>query len=133
MTDGTMGRFDYSDQDAAIVALNKIAAACGCPQWDYPGQVVRDVLALAKERDELRMRCDLAGAQLSMVASEICGDSKLHWQDRTDPRWTPTLQEAWALRQKTREDAAQIVALVKERDELRMRVVVQIVPRGDDR
>lgn len=28
---------------AAEEALDKIAALCGCPSWDYPGQVVRDV------------------------------------------------------------------------------------------
>lgn len=30
-------------------ALDAIAKACGCPEWEYPGQVVRDVKALAAE------------------------------------------------------------------------------------
>jgi hypothetical protein len=39
---------------AATLAFDAIATACGCPHWDYPGQVVRDVLAVVKERDEAR-------------------------------------------------------------------------------
>lgn len=35
---------------AAEAALNDIAAALGCAQWDYPGQVVRDVWQLTKAR-----------------------------------------------------------------------------------
>ena len=27
-------------------ALDEIAALCGCPTWEYPGQVVRDVQQL---------------------------------------------------------------------------------------
>lgn len=40
--------------DAATKALDAIAKLCGCPQWDYPGQVARDVGALATERDRAR-------------------------------------------------------------------------------
>jgi hypothetical protein len=40
-------------QDAAEIALNEIAHLCGCPDWDYPGQVVRDVEDLKKRHDEL--------------------------------------------------------------------------------
>lgn len=36
------------DKSPSEVALDRIAALCGCPSWDYPGQVVRDVEALAK-------------------------------------------------------------------------------------
>ncbi len=32
-------------------ALDAIAALCGCPEWHYPGQLVRDVAALLAERD----------------------------------------------------------------------------------
>jgi hypothetical protein len=32
-------------KDAATEALDAIAKLCGCEQWDYPGQVVRDVEA----------------------------------------------------------------------------------------
>lgn len=31
--------------------LDAIAAACGSPGWEYPGQVIRDVKALREERD----------------------------------------------------------------------------------
>lgn len=38
---------------AAEQALNEIAALCGCPEWEYPGQIVRDVkVALARARQE---------------------------------------------------------------------------------
>jgi len=39
--------------DAAKPALDKIAELCACPDWDYPGQVVRDVELLHKERNDL--------------------------------------------------------------------------------
>lgn len=35
-----------TDKSAAEKALDDIAATCGCPAWEYPGQVVRDVRAL---------------------------------------------------------------------------------------
>ena len=31
-----------------------IVEACGAPDWEYPGQVVRDVRRLRRERDEAR-------------------------------------------------------------------------------
>jgi hypothetical protein len=34
--------------------LDRLATICGCPEWDYPGQIVRDVEAVAKERNRLR-------------------------------------------------------------------------------
>lgn len=37
--------------DAATDALDQIAALCGCAQWDYPGQVVRDVAALVEQHE----------------------------------------------------------------------------------
>lgn len=41
-------------------AADEIARICGCPTWDYPGQLIRDVRALADERDALRLERDLA-------------------------------------------------------------------------
>lgn len=38
-------------QDAATEAFDAIASMCGCPHWDYPGQVVRDVEAFIRQRD----------------------------------------------------------------------------------
>lgn len=45
---------DASEMDAATDAFGTIAELCGCPSWDYPGQVVRDVERLRSERDEAR-------------------------------------------------------------------------------
>lgn len=42
-----------TDKTAAEIALDEIAAACGCPPWEYPGQVVRDVLGLVKANETL--------------------------------------------------------------------------------
>lgn len=44
--------------DAAEQALNDIAATCGCSEWEYPGQVVRDVQQLQRERDAARQALD---------------------------------------------------------------------------
>lgn len=44
-----------TDKSAAEQALDDIAAICGCPHWDYPGQVVRDVAEM-KERARVRIR-----------------------------------------------------------------------------
>jgi len=40
-------------EDASTPAFDEIAKLCGCPEWEYPGQVVRDVERVVKERDEL--------------------------------------------------------------------------------
>lgn len=44
------------DKSAAELALDAIAEACGCAEWEYPGQVVRDVLAVVRERDDAAKR-----------------------------------------------------------------------------
>lgn len=51
-----------------------------------------------------RLEADLRGAQLLMVSSELAGDPKMDHADRSDPRWTPTLHEAWCARQKHKEN-----------------------------
>ena len=40
-------------EDASTPAFDEIAKLCGCPEWEYPGQVVRDVERVVKERDDL--------------------------------------------------------------------------------
>jgi hypothetical protein len=40
--------------DASTPAFDEIARLCGCPHWDYPGQVVNDVERVVKARDGLR-------------------------------------------------------------------------------
>lgn len=49
-------------EDASTPAFDEIAKLCGCPQWEYPGQVIRDVERVVKERDELRERLRVAEA-----------------------------------------------------------------------
>lgn len=44
--------------DASTPAFDEIAAMCGCPQWEYPGQVIRDVKMVVEERDALRTECE---------------------------------------------------------------------------
>lgn len=57
-----------TDKSAAEKALDDIAAICGCPHWDYPGQVVRDVAAM-KERARVRIR-DLKEALNGMIPNQ---------------------------------------------------------------
>jgi hypothetical protein len=40
---------------AAGDAFDAIAKLCGCEQWDYPGQLVRDVERLRAERDQANL------------------------------------------------------------------------------
>lgn len=41
--ENVISRCCEAESDAALAALDAIAELCGCPQWDYAGQVVRDV------------------------------------------------------------------------------------------
>jgi len=41
-----------SPSDAATEAFDAIAKLCGCPEWQYPGQLVRDVAAVVAAHDE---------------------------------------------------------------------------------
>jgi hypothetical protein len=75
--------------------------------------------------DKTRAVHALTSAQLSMVASELCGDPKMPHDDKADPRWTPALHEAWAARQKHREDAAQIAGLLAEKRDLESRLSLE--------
>ena len=59
------------DKSAAELALDAIAEACGCAEWEYPGQVVRDVLAVVRERD---------GAVQHMIVVEQQNVALLRWQ-----------------------------------------------------
>lgn len=43
-----------SAKGAAEKALDDIAALCGRPDWDYPGQIVRDVACLKAKLDRFR-------------------------------------------------------------------------------
>lgn len=63
-------------KDVVEAALDEIARLCGCDEWEYVGQVVRDVQALVKARDELRNelhRIDQEDRQPG--GTEGCGDN----------------------------------------------------------
>lgn len=60
-----------SGGSAATQALNAIAAACGCAEWEYPGQVVRDVEAVVRERDTLRGERDEAEVERGQAVALI--------------------------------------------------------------
>lgn len=50
-------RFEISARVADDIlerALDEIAALCGCPTWEYAGQVVRDVKMVLEQRDAAR-------------------------------------------------------------------------------
>ncbi len=51
---GLLDLADESTGDGATNAFDAIATLCGCPAWDYPGQIVRDVESLVADRDEAR-------------------------------------------------------------------------------
>ena len=53
---------------AAEDALDAIAAACGCPRWEYPGQVVRDVEAA---RERMREALGAARAEVTVLRAAI--------------------------------------------------------------
>lgn len=64
-----------SQCDAATAAFDAIAKICGCAQWDYPGQIVRDVLALATERDRLRQELCSAAERIDQVEGQLLADA----------------------------------------------------------
>ena len=64
--------------DAATLAFDEIAAACGCPSWEYPGQVVRDVLGLAGERDALKAENERVGRLYAEAVTLLRGVS---WEE----------------------------------------------------
>lgn len=55
---------DEPPKSPAEEALDEIAVLCGIPEWEYPGQVVRDVMHLQKKHaDELEQVALWAGNQ----------------------------------------------------------------------
>ncbi len=66
--------------------LDRLAEICGCPEWQYPGQVVRDVEAMAAELDATIVERDKLRAQLGAVREVVTGPmghppSRRHWRD----------------------------------------------------
>lgn len=60
---------------AAELALDQIAALCGMPEWEYPGQVVRDVQRLNDQHEAaikvIRALDPEAAAEADAMAAEI--------------------------------------------------------------
>lgn len=57
---------------AAEETLDEIATLCGCPEWDYPGQVIRDVKSVAEQRTAL-LAALKAALPLVKYAIEVAG------------------------------------------------------------
>ncbi len=58
-------------ENAAMNALDAIAKLCGCAEWDYGGQVVRDVIAVVGERDTARADLTVATAAHAEVKAAL--------------------------------------------------------------
>lgn len=79
--DRAIMRFEERDKDAATEAFDKIAEICGCPQWDYPGQLVRDVqelkdsknraVQLQTEEESIRYRLEARVSALELENKDI--------------------------------------------------------------
>jgi len=63
--------------DAASDALDAIAKLCGCPKWDYPGQVVRDVEKLT---DLLRTRPPVVHRPTCSAGAAPCSCDVKEWE-----------------------------------------------------
>lgn len=70
--------------DATYNAFDALARLCGCPHWDYPGQVVRDVAAMKADLTERAEKAELALNEARRVArvlakslEHICHDHDL--------------------------------------------------------
>lgn len=78
-------RHELADRtSAAILALSAIAKLCGCAEWEYPGQVVRDVDALVKERDEAHAAGFRAGIE---AAAKVCDHEEEGGRNDGDTPW----------------------------------------------
>jgi hypothetical protein len=66
-----VGRADGRQRDAALNALDEIAKLCGCPHWDYSGQIVRDVTHLVAQSALLRVRAEKAEGVLEQARGMI--------------------------------------------------------------
>lgn len=63
-------------ESAMDKAADDIGLACGCADWEYPGQLVRDVKAVVKERDDLSARAERAEARFTAPIVCMCGSTR---------------------------------------------------------
>ncbi len=98
-------------EDASTPAFDEIAKLCGCPTWEYPGQVVRDVMHVIAQRDGLQTELRdvmLARDKLQQVRNQLGNTALVQIEALT----------------KRRDDLIALVArLSNESEERRMRVV----------
>lgn len=57
-------------EDASTPAFDEIAKLCGCPTWEYPGQVIRDVQLVVRERDRLTIELGASKAAVARLEAE---------------------------------------------------------------
>ncbi len=82
------------DRDASTIAFDEIASLCGCPGWEYPGQIVRDVRELVarlertnrvaveagRRRDQLTNRITNALARITWFEEDGDNADELTWK-----------------------------------------------------
>ena len=119
-------------EDASTPAFDEIAKLCGCPQWDYPGQIVRDVERLVQERDFWKSQTNaLTPAFVTMterlrVAEVVRDEARV-----ASNRYIEEKRQALATAEACREDQR---ALATRRDEL-LQVIARLsntVPFPDE-
>lgn len=90
-----------SEPDAATAALNNIAKLCGCEHWEYPGQVVRDVMQICEQSGKLQERIVLLEKNVapSEPAQEPVGwvdQSAIAYLRAASPRYCHIYSEPYA-------------------------------------
>ena len=111
-------------KDAATLAFDAIARAVGCPEWDYPGQLVRDVERLRKERDEARTALirsqedHRAAVEALETYEERIGDIADHVLGLVPPD-VPSIVKLDAIERRCGEERVAARQAERERDEAR--------------
>lgn len=84
--------------EAATDALDKIAKLAGCEEWDYPGQVVRDVeLLVARGANELPTPEIEAGAREILRVWKSGGAIRFIIRPATEEDQTSVSTAAWGI------------------------------------
>lgn len=60
-----------AEKSAAELTLDEIAVLCGCPQWEYPAQVVRDVKNTVEAFDRATAELQALNARLDKIIPVI--------------------------------------------------------------